>query len=109
MDASAYLAVAIPVLAAVVSAAGAVWIARINTRKDLSATINSGFKDLTDQLQEERDNDRKYIVSLRDERAAERRHNADLERTIRRMEAYLDRVERLVAKHGLEMPPHDPF
>lgn len=116
MDPGAYLTVAGSVIAALVTAAGAVWIARLNTRKDLASTINTGVQSLIDQFQEERESDRKYIGSLREDRAAAYRDIGerdkliyDRDRTIRKMDTYIDRLERELIKAGVPVPPHDPF
>ncbi|RUV98336.1 hypothetical protein EOA88_00415 [Mesorhizobium sp. M5C.F.Ca.IN.020.14.1.1] len=102
MDTGGILTIAAPIAVAIVTALGTVYIARLKTKQDIGASITTGFEILTDQLQEER-------LELSEIIAAQRRELADRDITIRRMDVYIQRVERLAEKAGLELPRHDPF
>lgn len=78
-------------LTAVVTVLGTVWVARARAKIDVGASLTSSFKELTDQLQEEREQLRKVIDHQeRELREADkrlrlkRRHIATLEGKLER-------------------------
>ena len=77
---------------AVITVFGTIWVARARTKVDIGTTITSGFRELTDQLQEERNHLSDLIRRQRDELAAVEKVIGDHERTMRRMRRHVGRA-----------------
>jgi hypothetical protein len=73
------------VVTAIITVFGTVYVARSRTRTDLGASITTGFRELTDQLQEERSQLSDIIHRQRDELAAAERLAMRQENTIRHL------------------------
>ena len=68
-------------------------------------TITTGFRELTDQLQEERNHLSDLIRKQRDELTAAEKLIDDQERTMRRMRRHAAALEELMERAGLVVPP----
>lgn len=89
MDLAPFLTFAAAVLTALITVIGTIYVARSRTRIDISASITSGFKELTDQLQEERSQLSDIIKRQRDDLVLAERHNHRQEVALRQLRQQL--------------------
>jgi chromosome segregation ATPase len=89
---------------AIVTAIGTIWVAKSKARVDIGTTITAGFRELTDQLQEERGHLADLIRRQRDELAAAEKSIGELERTLRRARRHVAGLEDRMERAGLEVP-----
>jgi hypothetical protein len=102
MDVSPLLGSA--VLTAVITVFGTIWVARSRAKIDIGTTITSGFRELTDQLQEERNQLSELISRQRDELSSAGKLIGEQERDMRRMRRHVALLESRMEKAGLEVP-----
>jgi chromosome segregation ATPase len=97
------------VLTAIITVLGTVYAARSKTKSDLGASITTGFRELTDQLQEERNQLSDIIKRQRTELDEAEKEFAALEVTMRKLRRHLILLERQLEKAGQDVPPHDLY
>jgi uncharacterized membrane protein YfbV (UPF0208 family) len=107
VDLAPFLTFGGAVLTAVFTVIGTIYVARSRTKTDLGASITSGFRELTDQLQEERSQLSEIIKRQREELAEVEKVTDRQEHTIRRMRRRVALLESKLAKAGLDIPPGD--
>lgn len=105
IDFAPLLAFASAVLTAIITVFGTIWVAKARTKIDIGTTITSGFRELTDQLQEERIQLSDLIREHREDLAASEKVVDDQERAIRRLRRHLVVLEDRMEKAGLDVPP----
>ncbi len=109
MDLAPLLTFGGAVLTAIITVLGTVYVSRSKTKTDLGASITSGFKDLTDQLQEERNHLGDIIKTQRGELEAAEKEFNELDLTIRKLRRHLILLERQLERAGQDVPPHDLY
>lgn len=87
------------VVTAIVTVFGTVYVARSRTRVDLGSSITTGFRELTDQLQEERGELNAIIQRQRDELVIAEKLAMRQENTIRHLR------RRIALLEGKRVPP----
>lgn len=92
-------------LTAIITVIGTIWVARSRTKVDIGTSITTGFRELTDQLQEERGHLAELIRKQREELTAAETVIGDQERSMRRMRRHLAMLEERMEKAGLTVPP----
>ncbi|TAZ20790.1 hypothetical protein ELH77_19500 [Rhizobium ruizarguesonis] len=107
MDLAPFLTFGGAILTAAITVIGTIYVARSRTKTDLGASITSGFRELTDQLQEERSQLSEIIRRQREELADVEKITDRQEHTIRRMRRRIGLLESKLAKAGLDIPPGD--
>lgn len=100
----------VPAWAAIGTAIGAalgafgLWLAnRMLGKAAFQTAINAGFKELTDQLQEERDFFRRQLTAERIAWSAER---SDFTGQIRDLRQSIESLKALLRRNGVEVPDH---
>jgi hypothetical protein len=90
---------------AILTVIGTIYVARSRTRVDVGASITTGFRELTDQLQEER-NQLSDIIRRQREDLAEAEKLAERQAaTLRRFRRHIMLLEDKLSKAGLPVPP----
>ena len=105
MDLAPLLTFGGAVLTAIITVIGTIYVARSRTRADIGASITTGFRELTDQLQEERNQLSEIIKRQRDEINESERASHKQEALIRRMRRQISLLEERLAKAGIDIPP----
>ena len=109
MDLAPLLTFSGAVLTAIVTVLGTVYVARSKTKSDLGISITTGFRELTDQLQEERNQLSEIIKRQRQEMVDAEARIEQLERNARLLRKHLIQLERTLDKAGLDVPQHDLY
>ena len=108
-DIASFLTFGGAVLTAIIATFGTIYVARGKTRSDLGAIVTTGFRELTNQLQEERNQLNQIIWRQRAELAeAEKRLN-EIEEKQRKLRRHLIELEQMLARAGLPVPQHDLY
>lgn len=105
MDLAPLLTFGGAVLTAIFTVIGTIYVARSKTRADIGASITTGFRELTDQLQEERNQLSEIIKRQRDELKEAEKDKMKQEALIRRMRRQISLLEEKLAKAGIHIPP----
>lgn len=93
------------VLTAIITVIGTIYVARSRTRADIGASVTTGFRELTDQLQEERNQLSEIIKRQRDELKGVEKEKQKQEALIRRMRRQISLLEEKLSKAGIHIPP----
>lgn len=105
MDIAPLLTFGGAVVTAIITVVGTIYVARSRTRADIGASITTGFRELTDQLQEERNQLSEIIKRQRDELNEAEKNGHKQEALIRRMRRQISLLEEKLARAGLDIPP----
>jgi predicted nucleic acid-binding Zn-ribbon protein len=109
VDLAPFLTFSGAVLTAIVTVLGTVYVARSRTKSDLGSSITTGFRELTDQLQEERNQLSEIIKRQRQEMVDAGTRIEQLERNARLLRKHLIQLERTLDEAGLDVPQHDLY
>lgn len=107
MDLAPLLTFGGAVLTAIITVIGTIYVARSRTRLDIGASITTGFRELTDQLQEERNDLSEIIKRQRDEIVAAEKLNDRHEHALRRLRRRVAILENKLYRAGITPPPTD--
>lgn len=105
MDIAPLLTFGGAVVTAIITVVGTIYVARSRTRADIGASITTGFRELTDQLQEERNQLSEIIKRQRDELNEAEKTSHKQEAMIRRMRRQISLLEEKLARAGIDIPP----
>lgn len=105
MDIAPLLTFGGAVVTAIITVVGTIYVARSRTRADIGASITTGFRELTDQLQEERNQLSEIIKRQRDELNEAEKNGHKQEALIRRMRRQISLLEEKLARAGIDIPP----
>jgi hypothetical protein len=109
VDLAPFLTFGGAVLTAIITVIGTIYVARSRTKFELGASITTGFKELTDQLQEERDLLSEIISKQRIELAELEKTLHAMEKSSRLLKRHCVLLEGLLEKHGVAAPEHDLY
>ena len=98
------LAFAGAVITAIITVVGTVWVAKSRTKFDLGVSITAGFRELTDQLQEERTQLSETISRQRGELDAAEKENERLDGEMRRLRRRIALLEESLDSAGIKVP-----
>lgn len=107
MDIAPWLTFVGAITTAIFTVIGTIYVARSRTRVDVGTSITTGFRELTDQLQEERNQLSEIIRRQREDLAEAESRTDKQEQTIRRMRRRMALLESKLTKAGLTIPPGD--
>lgn len=105
MDLAPLLTFGGAVLTAIITVIGTIYVARSRTRADIGASITTGFRELTDQLQEERNQLSDIIKRQRGDLNDAEKLSHKQEALIRRMRRQISILEERLARAGITIPP----
>ncbi|MEA3520633.1 hypothetical protein [Rhizobium mulingense] len=105
MDLAPWLTFVGALTTAIITVIGTIYVARTRTRVDVGASITTGFRELTDQLQEERNQLSEIIRRQREDLAEAERAGARQAAALRKLRRHCALLEDRLAKAGIAIPP----
>jgi hypothetical protein len=89
---------------AIITVIGTIYVARTRTRVDVGSSITTGFRELTDQLQEERNQLSEIIRRQREDLVEAERMNGRQAAALRKIRRHVALLEDKLSKAGLDVP-----
>lgn len=105
MDLAPWLTFVGATATAIITVIGTIYVARSRTRVDVGSSITTGFRELTDQLQEERNQLSEIIRRQREELGESERSNARQAAALRKLRRHCAMLEDKLARAGIAIPP----
>jgi len=89
---------------AIFTVIGTIYVARSRTRVDVGASITTGFRELTDQLQEERNQLSEIIRRQREDLSESEKLNESQAASLRRLRRHVALLEDKLSNAGISFP-----
>lgn len=105
MDFAPWLTFVGALTTAIITVIGTIYVARSRTRVDVGSSITTGFRELTDQLQEERNQLSEIIRRQREDLVEAERANGRQAAALRKARRHISMLEDKLSKAGIDVPP----